>query len=54
MMIAAHDRVWAGERDLERLGQESARRFAIAEEAGELTMGQILQFPTLPDPNDAA
>jgi hypothetical protein len=61
----AHARIDAAAHDLELLGQESARRFAIADLALQDTVelpvidanqGQLFHFPTRPDftPPDAA
>ena len=62
----AHDRIDDAYKDLEKLGQESARRFALAETALQDTVetpvlddpnqGRLFHLPTSPDftPPDAA
>lgn len=55
-MSYAHERIEGNVRDLEALGIESARRFAVGEELGEAAMAQVIQlhpdqgvlFPTDP------
>lgn len=44
-MSFAHGRVEAAGHDLELLGIESARRFAVAEHTGETAMGELIEFP---------
>lgn len=40
----AHERIERGVQDLEALGIESALRFAVSEDLGEVAMAQVIQL----------